>query len=1042
MELINIKDEENLINNSNQENILLINTNKNNTENVIIIKISKKCKDIPIIIYPVIITILLVIISIIILLAFKSKYEVTYIFEKDTYDKPKYSAHNYSSITFKNGLKLILVQTEGKEQAGASITFDYGYLDNKYDLGIIKLAFLSLIYNITETESYKNYFGYFNYDIEQFYSSFYFQILPEGFQQYLKYFSKLTYLEKNDNRTKQFDEIDLTPDDNFQERKNHLLEYLIYGYKNKQEDLLPQGNNMIKNNMRKDSIINTIEMILRDPSKIKIVLYSQYKVSLMKKYFLKYFTETINKNKISDNNINQLNAYNLSDFETNKIIYFELKDVDDNYIEINYFLNKKDNITYNQLIKDSQYLSYIIYILNRTDEGSLYYELNNNNNISIKNLSSNFEVILKSKLKFSILIYLNHYSYKHIKEILSKVYNYMNNIKLYINLLKNNFNDIRIDELDKISEQNFTFTEDPHDCFFYKKLTTDLFYKDEKDYLLKQMWFSKKDFIENITKVKFYLNQLTINNSVILLGLNNNTKNKYKDVLSDISNLFDKTANTSYFNLTYSINNISDYIKPIYNNNTLQISNPKKNEFISEYDTNTVLDYNKTEDDKFFEIDFIEKSNSSDNYLKLFWKKVTCFHIPKVVITIYFVHPFLRPNFQNDTSTPSKNDKLYFYFLLYMSYVKRTIDEKLADAFRAGSNHYYIYFNEDSFFVDFFVFSDKAKQCLYIIKNILNNEIDFLKALEKKFEIYRDYAIKDFLKSGIYDDLYSTRFAFTKAITGDSDGNFPPIYNFCEFPKKLFDNYSFKDISNDEKILISTIYTIKYIYIFGYYEEEEVTEVYNLFKSTNKFYIPLSFSKFDNTIINDTNFVKKVLERNKFKQNQNILCNIKYKGIYRYLYFSDYTLDDECLINMLIDILTDNKNFNKDIDSGIYSWKLKKIFLIFQLKDKEKKNEKLIKDIFVFLDNYKELTKTVDVIGDGFYYFFEGFKKVSELKHYNMVDSAWGAAYDLFYTKKQHNNVTNLNFSKYEDFKEKIKEIIKENDPYIDLYNKNESFNI
>ena len=232
----------------------------------------------------------------------------------------------------------------------------------------------------------------------------------------------------------------------------------------------------------------------------------------------------------------------------------------------------------------------------------------------------------------------------------------MNNIKLYINSLKNNFNDIRIDELDKISEQNFTFTEDPHESMFYKKLTTDLFYKDEKDYLLKQLWFSKKDFIENITKVKFYFNQLTINNSVILLGLNNNTKNKYKDELSDISNLFNNISNTSYFNLTYSIYNISDYIKPIYNNNTLQISNPKKNEFISEYDTNTVLDYNKTEDDKFFEIDFIEKSNSSDNYLKLFWKKVTCFHIPKVVITIYFVHPFLRPNFQNYKDIPSKND--------------------------------------------------------------------------------------------------------------------------------------------------------------------------------------------------------------------------------------------------------------------------------------------------------------------------------------------------------------------------------------------------
>ena len=91
-------------------------------------------------------------------------------------------------------------------------------------------------------------------------------------------------------------------------------------------------------------------------------------------------------------------------------------------------MNKNNNITFNQLIKDSQYLSYNIYILNRTDIGSLYYQLNNNN-ISIKSLSSNFEIILKSKIKFSILINLNYYSYKYIKEIISKVYNYMNNIK-------------------------------------------------------------------------------------------------------------------------------------------------------------------------------------------------------------------------------------------------------------------------------------------------------------------------------------------------------------------------------------------------------------------------------------------------------------------------------------------------------------------------------------------------------------------------------------------------------------------------------------
>ena len=163
-----------------------------------------------------------------------------------------------------------------------------------------------MIYNITHEDSYKNYFGYFQYEIEEFSSSFHFHILPEGFQQYLKCFAKLTYLEEHDNRTNISSEIDLTPDDDFKERKNHLLEYLVYGYKNNYEDIIPQGNNSIKNDMLNITIKNAIKMILRAPSKIKIVLYSQYKMSLMKKYFLNYFNETIKNTKISYNNINQL----------------------------------------------------------------------------------------------------------------------------------------------------------------------------------------------------------------------------------------------------------------------------------------------------------------------------------------------------------------------------------------------------------------------------------------------------------------------------------------------------------------------------------------------------------------------------------------------------------------------------------------------------------------------------------------------------------------------------------------------------------------
>ena len=256
-----------------------------------------------------------------------------------------------------------------------------------------------------------------------------------------------------------------------------------------------------------------MKRILSDPSKIKIVLYSHYKQSLMKKFFLKAFSNITNRPKKNNNNQILPNAYNISGFTTNKIIYYQLTDPDTNYIEINYFLT--NNATHEQLIKDSQYFNYIIYILNQTDENSLYYELNHNDTheVHIKSLSSYYEVVLRSKIKFSIMIQLNHYSYNNTDEIISKVYNYINNIILYINSYNSStFNDIRLEELEKISEQNFTFTEDAHESIFYKILSNNLFYKDDKDYLLKKMWFSKDDFIKNFDLVKFYFNQLTLNN--------------------------------------------------------------------------------------------------------------------------------------------------------------------------------------------------------------------------------------------------------------------------------------------------------------------------------------------------------------------------------------------------------------------------------------------------------------------------------------------------------------------------------------------------
>ena len=982
--------------------------------------------------------ILLFIILIITYLIYLSLYKIDYTYEEEPYVKPKYSSHKYSSLTFENGLKVILVQVDRDDKAGGAISFDYGYLDNRYNPGYISLALLSLINNTRiYSEDLENYFGSFGWDIREFYSSFYFEILGGGFQAYLKTFSELTYLNESDERFNNIDNVDLNFAYRFYSIQSYLLEYLIYGYQDSEGgDILPMGYNKIKEDLKKDNytvIKNIMKTMLNDPSKIKIVLYSHYKMSLMKKMVLKYFSDIIQRKKLK-NDINELYAYNTSEFTTKKIIYFPISNRGINFVEIDFFLNN-ENTTYNQLIKDSKYLNYIIYILNQTNEGSLYHELNNENkNIYIDSLSSSYEIILKNRIRFSIYILLTHYSYNYIPEIITKVYNYMNDIILYINNFNDSINDTRIEELQRISEQIFTFTEDAHETLFFQNIAINLFYKDEKDYLLKQEWFTKQNFIKNINTVKNYFNQLNINNSVIFLGINEATIIKYNLPQSNIGFIFQNKDITNFFGITYSSNNIDEHFSISYDNDFTTLLNPEKNDFISKYDYNSDLEYNSSDYDNYFKTIHKEISDANDNYLKVFWQKDTSFHIPKVFISIYFFHPFLRPNY--DKLNSKKNDKLVFEFLLYIFYIRREIIEQLADAFRAGGNFFNMFYGEVSRNLNLYIYSDQVNKSLNIIKNIIYNSTHFKSEMDKKFEIYKEDALRYFLNIESDSDTQKIRYAFFESITKGEDNNLNPIYNLYNFPIASFNNITRKELDNEE--LKAITYSIKYIYIFGYYNETDSYDIYKLFNSTNHFDILLNtMANFNNTKISVSNFVEWALNRSLVTKNSNISCNINNDYTGYFMNFVKYTLKTSCLSDMLIDILSRNENF---INSNIEIIKVQQnfIFMGYIFKNEKLENDELMDKIIVWLKEDDKMNKKVDVIGDKFYYFLKGYIKIKSLKHYNMVDSALENTYDHLYNTHEDNNILEFEIKNYENFIDEIRKFIYSGIPFVKIFKKND----
>ena len=592
-----------------------------------------------------------------------------------------------------------------------------------------------------------------------------------------------------------------------------------------------------------------------------------------------------------------------------------------------------------------------------------------------------------------------------------------------------------MEELDKISEQNFTFTEDAHDSTFYKNIANDLFYKDEKEILLKQMQFSKKDFIENITTVKFYYNQLTFNNSVLFLGFRNDTIIKHNLNNSEFSYLFNDIKPAS-LKINYASNKLDKHIHPSYDNNYTKLLNPKKNEYISQFDSNSTLDYYEEDYNNYFTVRYKEVNESSNNLVKVFWKNDTSFHIPKILTTIYFFHPFSRPNkHSNDTSKIKPNDRLYFEYILFFAYIKRAMIEQLADVFRAG-NSFQIEFKENFIVFDLFFYSDIAGKAMKLFNNITYDKDKFMTELKQNFEIYKEIAFEDYELAGEFD-LNKKRNRFFQEITKDKNEILPPIYNHYNFSKENFSDINYNDLKEEEIGL--DIHLIKYIFLFGYCNERNASNILQIFNMHNKFYFQssLELAGYSGTVINDTNFVKWTLKKSLIEESHNVTCPCPSdeKKVYRFIIFNEYSLRSLCLCNMLQNILEKDSHF-KNTFIYIRFFERKYIYLVFLFKKKisDTNYVKFINNISEILRGNKDMNEMVDLIGDKFYYLLKGYKKKTSINHDNMFASAWWITYDTLYERKQVDN-SDLNFTmdKYQDFVDEIEKHINIQTKYIDI---------
>ena len=988
---------------------------------------TKKCYDklseLPFIVYILLFTFLLFIISIIILIAIlsSSKYKIYYTFEENIYLKPKISGHNYSRITFENGLEMVFCQIHYNDMAGGAISFEEGYLDKKYEPGFLRLALLSLKFNKGDNpKNFEDYMGELFQAPEEFYSTMYFTILNSGFESYLVNFKDYTSYEEDVNK---FNKIindtlnnmnsSLSSLSSVKDREKYLIEYLVYDIKDENGNDVNMQGNATEIRERLNGTYSKILYIMQGlfaPKKIKLIFYTHFKMSLMRKYVLRYLQELT---RIPENNNKEEKQY--ENITTNKIIYHQIGDSEKNYIKINYYV-KNDNETLNQLYIDSGYFNYLKYILDETNNDSLYYNLSHpedKNGINIESLSCDFEVILKSRIRFSIYIRLNHHSYNHIKEIIEIVYEYMEKIKAHINNLKEN--DERIKELYFINNQNFTFTEDIHEGEFYKNKVKDLFYRDNVNYYLKEVWIPP-NFYKNKSRVIYYINQLTLENSVVIIGLSNYKRKEYKIDNTDISFIFKNLKITKFSQIVYSINNLDKIISEVNSNN---INNEfelpfYKNDFISNYTNDTTIVNNKNQNNGRFTL--LDETN---DIIKFYLLRDTSFKLPKSYICFYFFHPFLRPNF---TDIKDKH-YIFYHLMLYLSYIQREFNSLLSDAIRAG-NSFNLGFVENYVYIDVFAYSDIIENILIIIKKILIS--DKTEEIFNNYYIYKDYTLEYLLKFINSDVKNVLKYEFFKYLTKSED--FPEVYNYEKFPKENFLNATVDDINKDyiQNINMPIIYS----FILGYYEEKDARKLYQLYSqnfSDDHFISTLDIAKY--TLgIKPEKFITNLLTRNDLNDNieidnyRDIKTGRKYVFM-KFLEFSDY---NRIAVEMLRRIIQDyNKNAIK-----IEVINQKYIYLRISFFKHNETKEIIDNIISTVYNSAGEMTKSLDVIGNRYYYLANNLeneytKTPSDMKNaaftfsYNEVYNRYGVKPFIIDTDDYNNfydniyNVFNENKNKY-----------------------------
>ena len=402
-----------------------------------------------------------------------------------------------------------------------------------------------------------------------------------------------------------------------------------------------------------------------------------------------------------------------------------------------------------------------------------------------------------------------------------------------------------------------------------------------------------------------------------------------------------------------------------------------QNDYISKYTNKSQLDIHLDDEKKFFNSQTEQICSINSDTYRFFYFRDTSFKIPKVYISLFFFHPFLRPNI-----TETDKPKLFFQLMLFIAYLKDEIIYELSDAIRAG-NEFKIDFTENFIYLDIFCYSDFVEKILKVINKIILNSNT---RINNKCKIYRDYAL-DILNSKGNSPDNELKLEFYKYIYDEI-----PFYNFYKFPIDEFKN---EEIEPDETLNSFIIQG----YIYGNFSKEESLKICDLFKienSTNKlFYIALGKANLNNSNVSVENFLQKIMNRREINVSKTINnTGIVNNKIYFYKKMSTYNYNTSVYAYIIEDIFNDHNN-------EIFVEPMTQKFIYLKIVCKKSSNcsktnitETLIKEI-----KKRGLDKEIDLIGNRFYYYLRNTQHYIISKQETLESASRRKSYENLYDR-------------------------------------------